>query len=275
VGVDRFRYDGKRVLVVGGASGMGEAAARLVKELGGAATVMDVKEPTDPQDTFIAVDLRDRASIDTALERVRGPLNALLSCAGVADGAPGLPQVNFIGQRHLIESALGRGLLPAGAAIAMISSIGGAAWQQNLDVIREFLDTPDFDTASKWIETHPERATYTFTKEAMIAYCATRAPALIRHGIRINCIAPGPTMTPLMAAHDIWQGFEAGFREAMGKAGATPEEQAYPLVFLASDAASFVSGTCLVVDAGFIEGGTVGAVDSPILQALLPQLQAH
>jgi NAD(P)-dependent dehydrogenase (short-subunit alcohol dehydrogenase family) len=269
MGSDRFSFHGKSALVVGGASGMGLAAAQLVGELGATVTIADVKAPGIEVGAYRPLDLRDRVAIEAFVDGLDGPIDAVLSCAGVADGTPGLPQVNFIGQRHLIERLLDRGLLHPGAAISMISSIGGIGWRRNLETIGDFLDTTDFDAASAWIDVHPELAGYGFSKEAMIVYCARRAPELVRRGIRINCIAPGPTLTPLMAANESWVGFEQGFQSAMGHPGATSEEQAYPLVFLASDAASHISGTCLVVDLGFTSGGMVGAVESPILDMLL------
>jgi NAD(P)-dependent dehydrogenase (short-subunit alcohol dehydrogenase family) len=269
VGIEKFRFDGKRALVVGGASGMGLAAATLLEELGASVSIADVKEPLADVGTYLPLDLRDRAAIDAFVGGLDAPIHVLLSCAGVADGTPGLPQINFIGQRHLIESALDRDLLPEGGAIGMIASIGGIAWQKHLDVIGEFLDQADFDAASAWIDAHPEHAHYAFLKQVMITYCARRAPALSRRQLRINCIAPGPTMTPLMQSGEGWLDFEGAFRAAMDHPGSEPEEQAYPLVFLVSDAASFISGHCLVADLGFTSGGTAGAVDSPFLPLLL------
>jgi len=269
VGIEKFRFDGKRALVVGGASGMGLAAATLLGELGASVSIADVKEPLADVGTYLPLDLRDRAAIDGFVGALDAPVHVLLSCAGVADGTPGLPQINFIGQRHLIDAALDRDLLPAGGAIGMIASIGGIAWQKHLDVIGEFLDQADFDTASAWIDAHPEHAHYAFSKQAMITYCARRAPALSRRQLRINCIAPGPTMTPLMQSGEGWLDFEAAFRTAMDHPGSEPEEQAYPLVFLVSDAASFISGHCLVADLGFTAGGTAGTVESPFLPLLL------
>src|ERR1700749_4435852 len=100
--VDRLRYDGKRALVVGGATGMGAAAAKSAAELGAEGIVMDYA----PVDYKVApswqVDLRDPASIDPALEQVEGPIHALFSAAGVADGTTDLMKINFIGHRHLI-----------------------------------------------------------------------------------------------------------------------------------------------------------------------------
>ncbi len=106
----------------------------------------------------------------------------------------------------------------------------------------------------------------------MIAYCAWRAPALLRQGIRINCIAPGPTMTPLMDATQMWRDFEADYRQVMGVGGATAEQQAAPLVFLNSEAAAFVSGTVLNVDAGYVGGGTMGSIPAAVVEMLAPPI---
>src|SRR5687768_15910526 len=57
---DLFTYSGKRAVVVGGASGMGAATARLVRDLGGDVVVLDVKDPVEPVGRFGRLDLRDR-----------------------------------------------------------------------------------------------------------------------------------------------------------------------------------------------------------------------
>src|SRR5271156_4858214 len=103
---DAFRYDGKRVLVVGGATGMGAAAAELVQDAGADVVVMDVAEITLDGARAIHVDLADRSSIDPAVEECGGPVDVLLSCAGVADGTAGIERINFIGHRHLIDRLL-------------------------------------------------------------------------------------------------------------------------------------------------------------------------
>jgi NAD(P)-dependent dehydrogenase (short-subunit alcohol dehydrogenase family) len=271
-GADQFRYDGKRAVIVGGATGMGAAAAQLLTDLGAEVVVLDVQDVPYPAARTARVDLRSVASIDAALDDIGGPIDALFACAGIAtDGVP-LMQVNFIGHRHLIETAVARGLLPSGSAIAGIASIGGLGWDRNTKLIRDFLETADFDAATEWIVARPELAQYTFSKQAMIAYCAWRAPALLRQGIRINCIAPGPTMTPLMDATQMWRDFEADYRNVMGVGGATAEQQAAPLVFLNSDAAAFVSGTVLNVDAGYVGGGTMGAIPAAVVDMLAPPI---
>ena len=144
---DAFRYDGKRVLVVGGATGMGAAAAELVQDAGAEVVVMDFAEVTLPGAKAIHVNLADKASIEAAVDECGGPVHALFSCAGVADGTPGIEKINFVGHRHLIDRMLAGGMLSRGSAIGFISSAAGLGWESNLETLKEYLDTADFDAA--------------------------------------------------------------------------------------------------------------------------------
>jgi NAD(P)-dependent dehydrogenase (short-subunit alcohol dehydrogenase family) len=257
---DSYRFDGKRALVVGGATGMGAATAALVQDLGAEVVVMDHAEVGLPGVKAIRLDLRDRESIDAAVDECGGPVHALFACAGVADGTPGLERINFIGHRHLIDRALAGGLLPRGAAIAMISSAAGLGWEPNLDLLKEYLDTPDFDSAVAWIEVHPDRNDYMWSKQAICTYVARQALAMARRGLRINAILPGPTDTPLARANEeVWLGTGADYRDEAGIAASTPEEQAGPLVFLCSDAARHVNGITMITDAGWVASGVTGS----------------
>jgi NAD(P)-dependent dehydrogenase (short-subunit alcohol dehydrogenase family) len=79
---------------------------------------------------------------------------------------------------------------------------------------------------------------------------------LLKQGIRINAICPGPTDTPLARANaDMWLGFGADYRAEVGIETSTPLEQAYPLLFLCSDAAVAVTGTTMITDAGYFPSG--------------------
>ena len=109
---DAFRYDGKRVLVVGGATGMGAAAAELVQDAGAEVIVMDFAEVKLPGAKAIHVNLAEEASINAAVDECGGPIHALFSCAGVADGTPGIEKINFVGHRHLINRMLDADMLP-------------------------------------------------------------------------------------------------------------------------------------------------------------------
>jgi NAD(P)-dependent dehydrogenase (short-subunit alcohol dehydrogenase family) len=256
---DAFRYDNKRVLVVGGATGMGAAAAELARDAGAEVVVMDVADITLAGVTGIPVDLVERASIDAAVEECGGRVDALFSCAGVADGTAGIERVNFIGHRHLIDRLLERDMLGRGAAIGFISSAAGLGWEANLPELQELLATPDFDSGVEWITAH-RQADYYHSKQAVCAYVAAQAFPLGQRGIRINAICPGPTRTPLAEANaETWLGFGADYRGELGTDAATPLEQAYPLVFLCSDAASAITGTILISDGGYMSSGVTGS----------------
>lgn len=252
---DAFRYDGKRVVVVGGATGMGGAAAELLQDAGADVVVMDFAPVTLAGATAIHVDLADVPSIDAAVDECGGPVHALFSCAGVADGTPNIEKVNFLGHRHMIDRMLAGGLLGRGAAIGFISSAAGLGWEANLGELIELLDTPDVEAGSRWFVEHG-KADYFHTKQAVCAYVAREAFPLLKQGIRINAICPGPTDTPLAQANAaLWLGFGADYREEAGVAASTPLEQAYPLVFLCSDAATAITGITLISDAGYISSG--------------------
>jgi len=250
-----FRYDGKRVVVVGAASGMGAAVAALVQDAGAEVVAMDFAEITLPGAKAIHVNLADAASIDAAVDECGGPVHALFSCAGVADGTPGLEKINFIGHRYMIDLLLSRALVPRGAAIGFISSAAGLGWEPNLPLLNEYLDIADFDAAAQWAQEHL-KTDYMFSKQAICAYVAREAMSLLKQGIRINAICPGPTDTPLAQANAaLWLGFGADYRAETGIEPFTPMEQAYPLVFLCSDAAKAISGATLVTDAGYFSSG--------------------
>lgn len=256
---DAFRYDGKRALVVGGATGMGAAVAELVLDAGAEVVVMDRAEVTLEGVKAITVDMSDKASIEAAVDECGGPVHALFSCAGVADGTPGIERINFIGHRHMIDRLLAAGMLPRGSAIGLISSAAGFGWEQNLEKLNEFLDIRDFDGAAAWAHEN-NHADYLWSKLAINAYVAREAVALLKQGVRINAILPGPTDTPLARANaDTWLSFASDYRDEVGIAASTPAEQAYPLTFLCSDAAAGVTGITMITDAGYFSAGITGS----------------
>lgn len=256
---DAFRFDGKRVLVVGGATGMGAAAAELALDAGAEVVVMDFAEVTLAGVKAIHVNLADKASIDAALDELGGPVHALLSCAGVADGTPGIERINFIGHRYMVQRMVEAGTLGRGSSIGFISSAAGLGWESSLDQLKELLAISDWDESVAWVEKQGW-ADYFHMKQAVCAYVASEAYALLKQGIRINAICPGPTETPLALANkDMWLGFGADYREDVGIEASTPLEQAYPLLFLCSDAARAISGQTVVSDVAYLASGVTGS----------------
>jgi NAD(P)-dependent dehydrogenase (short-subunit alcohol dehydrogenase family) len=268
---DAFRYDGKRALVVGGATGMGAAVAALVQDAGAEVVVMDFAEVTLAGAKAIHVNLGDAASVEAAVDECGGPVHAVFSCAGVADGTPNIEKINFIGHRYLIDLLVTRGLLSRGAAIGFISSAAGLGWEPQLPLLKEYLDISDFDAAARWAQEHG-KADYMWSKQAICAYVAREAMSFLKQGIRINAICPGPTDTPLAQANkEMWLGFGSDYRAEVGVEAATPLEQAYPLVFLCSDAAGAITGTTMITDSGYFSAGVTETFPAatPVVNFLL------
>lgn len=264
-----FRYDGMRALVVGGASGMGAAAAQAVGALGGEVIVMDYAPVGYPVAGTVTVDLQDRDAVDRALDQVDGPFDALFSAAGIAAG-PGVMRVNFIAHRHIMQRMVDESVLRSGSAICMISSVAGLGWQANLPTLLDFLSTPDYEAADAWVDAHDGSNSYTFSKQAMNAYVAAQAFPLMCKGVRINAICPGPTDTPLAQANS-WLGFGQDYREATGAPALQPEQMANAMVFLNSRAASGISGVNLLVDSGHVMSSMSGsfAPGKPVIEFLM------
>ncbi|MBX7068584.1 MAG: SDR family oxidoreductase [Microthrixaceae bacterium] len=267
---DAFRFDGKRVLVVGGATGMGAAAAELALDAGADVVVMDYAEVTLSGATALHVNLAERESIDAAIEECGGPVHAIMACAGVADGTPNIERINFVGHRHLIERMIELGHLGAGGSVAFISSAAGLGWEANMEVIKGALETTDYDSGVAWFQENG-KADYYHSKQVVCAYVASQAFPMLQKGIRINAVCPGPTETPLaLANEDTWLAFGADYREALGIKASTPQEQAGPLLFLCSDAAVAVNGITMITDAGYMMSGiTESFPDATFLAKLL------
>jgi len=260
-------YEGRRVLVSGGGgAGMGAATVRELVALGAEVHVIDLREPPAGVAGYHRVDLRDPAATEEAVKEVGGPLHALFNCAGLpGDKFPDLDVmvVNFVGMRHLAELVADR--MGAGGAIASISSTAGMGWMGNVARWMPLITTEGFAAGREWCEAHPDeiRGGYLPSKEAIIIWTLWASRRLARRGIRCNCISPGPTQTPMMAAFEEQMGrqFMADFPVPLGR-HSTPEEQARVLVFLNSEAASFVTGENVITDGGTLGGIITGTIDA-------------
>jgi NAD(P)-dependent dehydrogenase (short-subunit alcohol dehydrogenase family) len=268
--MDFLGYKNKRVIVSGCFSGMGEATAKLLLELGAEVHGLDYKETALKLASFAQVDLRDPGAIDAAIAGIGGKVDALFNCAGLPQTAPALDvmKVNYAGTRRVTERVLP--LMSAGGAIASISSNGGLGWSRRIPVLMELLKIDNYEDSIKWCEQNTEtvREGYAFSKEAIILWTMLTSSQTIKRGIRINCTMPGPTQTPMM------KHFEAASQASVLDAfiqpinrRSTPEEQAGPLVYLNSAAASYINGIALPVDGGFMGAMATGQID---LSALMP-----
>jgi NAD(P)-dependent dehydrogenase (short-subunit alcohol dehydrogenase family) len=247
----------------GGGAGMGAAAVQGLDELGAEIHVLDLKDAPIKVASQQVVDLREPDAVADAIENIGGQIDALFNCAGL----PGPPfsdvdtmLVNYAAPRHLASLVVPH--MTNGGAICSISSTAGSGYLLTMEKWMPLVDTKDFAEAKAWIESHPEEIAsgYSPSKEALIIWTMKAAMDLAQQGIRLNCISPGPTDTPMMPA---FEDFAGGaqiidlFAQGLGRRS-TPAEQGWPMIFLNSDAASYISGENLNTDGGTVSAMTTG-----------------
>jgi len=140
------------------------------------------------------------------------------------------------------------------------------------------LATPDFAAADSWSKAHESEGIihYGFSKKAINAYVATQGYHLLKKGIRINAICPGPTDTPLAQANaDLWLTFAQDYRDETGSKVHTPEQMGDVMAFLNSAAAFGINGITLLVDYGHTMASLTGAYPpgKPIIDLIMGRVQ--
>jgi NAD(P)-dependent dehydrogenase (short-subunit alcohol dehydrogenase family) len=265
-----FSYEGLRVVVTGGARGVGAALLDVLAELDAAhVTVIDLNPPSGPHDAFLATDLSDETAVRDAVAQLDGPMHALFNNAGVADTPPPptVLAVNYLALRTLSERVLER--MPEGGAIVNTASTAGNLWRKRKDPINALLDIDlagGWAAPLQWFEANlPSlgQTPYNFSKELVEVYTMRSSRPTLRRGVRTNAVCPGPIDTPLLpefraATSDSI--VDWNIREMAGRA-ISPREVATVLAFLGSPSASYVNGVNLDIDGGFFSALATGQVD--------------
>lgn len=249
------RLAGKVAIVTGGAAGIGRATCALFAEEGARVVVADVDAEAGaavaaaiagrgghalfvPADVAREADARRLA--DEAVARF-GRVDVLVNNAAVFV-LKGLDATVAEWERSLGVNVVGTALVTRYASVAMKQRGGGAI------VILGSISA---------LVAQPEFVTYAATKAALLQMTRSLALDLAPHNIRVNAVCPGTILTDATERHRARLGLSMdeflaieGPKHLLGRVG-RPREVAEAILFLASDAASFITGTHLVVDGGY------------------------
>lgn len=247
-----FRLDGKTIAVIGAGSGIGEAVAIGVAQQGGHVICLDINAPAagstaekitksgGSADSGV-VDITDLTSVRDALANSlhrRSGLDGLVCTPAINVRKPILKysgeefdrvvSVNLRGNFNVLQAAGQLMVLQKSGSIVLFSSI-------------------------RSLVTEPGQSVYSMTKAGIVQLVRTAATEWGEQGVRVNAVGPGVIETPLTApikAQPDW--YKAYADKTPMKRWAKAEEMAGPTVFLLSDAASYVTGTILFADGGWL-----------------------
>jgi NAD(P)-dependent dehydrogenase (short-subunit alcohol dehydrogenase family) len=245
-------FAGKIVLVTGGGSGIGRAAALAFAQRGAHVTVSGRRqdqggetvaliEQAGGHGAYIQADVTDAddlARLHREIVDARGRLDIAFNNAGFQEPRALLAEQDPALYARVFDTNVRAVYLGLQQQIGIMLNQGGGAIVVNASV--SGLRNPN-----------PGLALYSASKAAAIALVRAAAMEYAEHGIRINAVAPGRVVTPMMLGSKIMdmQAVAAGLPlRRMGQ----PEEVAEAVVWLASDAASFVVGHVLCTDGGFM-----------------------
>ncbi len=242
----------KVAIVTGAARGIGLAVARKFVELGYRVALLDIDAPAleatargfaADQALAIACDVADAAQVGAAVSRVQarfGRIDALVNNAGIAVFKPLLETTYEEWQRVMAVNLTGPFLCVQACAPLMLRNGGGAI--VNIASI-------------SGLRASTLRVAYGTSKAALMHLTRQQAVELGSRGIRVNAVAPGPVDTA-MAKQVHTPTIRAGYHDAipLNRYG-SEREIAEAVVFLCSDAASYINGQTLAADGGFDAAG--------------------
>lgn len=238
-----MRYENRRVVVTGAASGIGEATARRLASEGARIGLVDIDEGNAAKvaneiDGIVAgIDLRDVEAIEPAISDLvahLGGVDLLVNCAGWDAAQPFVDtdsafwrkviDINLIGPIAVTHATLPH--MPDGSAVVNVSSDAGRVGSSG-------------------------EVVYSGAKGGVIGFSKALARETASRQIRVNVVAPGPTDTPFLSSFDETGKLAAAMeRQTPLKKLATPQDVAAAIAFLGSEDASHITGQVLSVSGG-------------------------
>ena len=229
---------GKRVVITGGTSGIGAAAAKRFRDEGCEVVILARRSGSG----VITCDVGDRAQVDAAFEHV-GDLDVLINNAGVSVRSPAVDISEDQWEQVIATNLSGAFWVAQAAARRMLLGSGGV-----------ILNT----ASTNALVGYRYYADYNATKAGVVAL--TKSLALEwAPKIRVNAVCPGYVLTPMQQAEYTAEMLEDVNRRIPLGRHATPEELAGLFAYLASDEAAYFTGSVIVMDGGETAGSMVSA----------------
>lgn len=253
--LDRFRLDGDVAIVTGGNRGIGKSLATALAEAGatvvvanrdeesGETAAADIESETGAATLAVPVDVTDEAQVAAMVETVEaefGSVDVLVNNAGITINTPA-EEMSLAEWRRVVDVNLtGAFLCAKHAGRSMIANDGGSI--------------VNVSSVSAFVANHPQpQAGYNASKAGVEGLKNQLASEWAKHGVRVNNINPGYIATDMVEEvleNDPTMAEE--WRRRMLQEEVAPPETLGPLaVFLASDAAAYVTGESVVVDGGY------------------------
>jgi NAD(P)-dependent dehydrogenase (short-subunit alcohol dehydrogenase family) len=237
------RFDGKVAVVTGGAGGIGEAAAKAFAAEGAAVVVIDVQGPEQelgPGITLEIGDVIDPAVCERAIA-VHGRVDVMFANAGIGQGGSVI-EIEMEEWSRVIDVNLSGAFVAARAAFRAMAKQGSGG-------------AIVFTSSPHALKTGTNGTGYAASKAGMLGLTRAMAVEGAEHGIRVNAVLPGAIDTPMVRnwveeQEDPQAALDTFARICPLNRIGRPEEIAEAVLFLASDAASFITGTRLEVDGG-------------------------